>query len=907
MDAARFGHFDLLQKIGEGGMGVVYKARDSRLERVVAIKLLPEGRAADAERRARLVHEAKAASALNHPNIVTIHEVGEQDGRTFLVMELVDGKPLGELIPNKGMRLTEALRVAVQVADALTAAHAAGIVHRDLKPANIMVDGHGRVKVLDFGLAKQAARAAAADDETRTVNAPLTEEGTILGSVPYMSPEQAEGKAVDARSDIFSFGTVLYEMITGQRAFRGETRASTLAAVVEKEPQPPSQTGANAPPEVERLIARCMRKDVNRRSQHMADVKLALEELRDESESGKLMRPSAAPSASAPAAAAGPRWLWPLVALASVAIGAALAWALLHHRGPAASQAPELTRVSPDDGHSYQGASISPDGKFVVYRSDRGGNWDLWLQQIGGGNPIQLTHSADPVQGGKFFPDGTRILYSTRQDSRPYHSSIQTIPTLGGDPRVLASGEGLILYDLSPDGRSVAYGSFGSSGQHAFVIPANGGAPRELTKLPTNGQGFLIWTFDSRWLIAGGQPSAEWEWFAVPVDGGDPIATGAGAALRTAGLEWAVPSAMRGNRVLLSGKKGEQYNVWELGLTPGSWRVAGVPRQLTFGTESTFAGAVSAIGTTTVDVSKTSADLYLLPLDPKSGQASGTARRLTQDGRYKFPLLISGEPGSVYFFVGPDASGADFFGLNLASGTQTLLGTSAITRNGTFYPPAVSSDGRQVAYTVREGDSFSIRVGAPGTDAATARELCKHCGYAKAFSPDGRFVLYDTNPRLNSNSPERKHTVRLLEVASGTDKPWLEHPTDSVSPDPIGANGEWVAVAVKPPGSNIFKAYLVPWREEPVPVSEWIEIPRPGNPFFYTPTSNFCYFLRDSKILGVRFDPKTRSFGQPLDVKFPPGSAAEWKPGDEWVLAGSGLVFSRQEQHGAVWLMKVPE
>ena len=260
MGAARMGHFGLLQKIGEGGMGVVYKARDTRLERVVAIKLLPESRATDAERRSRFIHEAKAASALNHPNIVAIHEVGEQDGRTFMVMEFVDGKQLNELIPRKGMRLTEALRVAVQVADALTAAHAVGIVHRDLKPGNIMVDAQGRVKVLDFGLAKVAAPAVAltADEETRT--ATLTEEGAIVGSVPYMSPEQAEGRPVDARSDIFSFGAVLYEMVTGQRAFRGETRVSTLVAVVEKEPQPVSETGAEVPPELERLIARCLRR-----------------------------------------------------------------------------------------------------------------------------------------------------------------------------------------------------------------------------------------------------------------------------------------------------------------------------------------------------------------------------------------------------------------------------------------------------------------------------------------------------------------------------------------------------------------------------------------------------------------------------------------------------------------------
>jgi serine/threonine protein kinase len=324
MDSASLGHFTLVEKIGEGGMGRVYKARDTRLERLVAIKLLPEARLAGTDRRSRFVQEARAASALNHPNIITIHDIAEQDGQTFIVMELVAGKPLNELISRKGMRLTEALRIAAQVAGALTAAHAAGIVHRDLKPANIMVDAHGRVKVLDFGLAKLVAdgsRAVAADEPTRTMNLgePHTDEGVILGSVPYMSPEQAEGRPVDARSDIFSFGTVLYEMITGQRAFRGESRASTLAAVVEKDPQPASEIAAGTPPELERVIGRCLRKDVNRRSQNMADVQLALEELRDESESGKLVRPSGAGPAGAP----GRRWLWPAVAAAAVLVAAA--------------------------------------------------------------------------------------------------------------------------------------------------------------------------------------------------------------------------------------------------------------------------------------------------------------------------------------------------------------------------------------------------------------------------------------------------------------------------------------------------------------------------------------------------------------------------------------------------------
>jgi len=273
MDAGDLGHFSLLEKIGEGGMGRVYKARDKRLDRFVAIKLLAEGRSTDAYRHARFVQEAKAASALNHPNIITIHEIGEQDGRTFIVMELVDGKPLNELIPRKGMRLPEALRIAAEVADALTAAHAAGIVHRDLKPANIMVDAHGRAKVLDFGLAKLSVPALGADEATRTlaVDQPLSEEGVVFGSAPYMSPEQAEAKPVDARSDIFSFGLVLYEMLSGRRAFAGDSAIAIMAAIVRDEPQLLKATPAS-----QSIVARCLRKSPADRFQSMTQVEDAL-------------------------------------------------------------------------------------------------------------------------------------------------------------------------------------------------------------------------------------------------------------------------------------------------------------------------------------------------------------------------------------------------------------------------------------------------------------------------------------------------------------------------------------------------------------------------------------------------------------------------------------------------------
>jgi serine/threonine protein kinase len=272
--AGPISHFDIQEKLGEGGMGAVYKARDHRLGRLVAIKVLSERAAADPERQARLVQEAKTASSLNHPHIITIYEIDVAGGLTFIAMEYIDGRTLERLIPSRGMRFTEALRYAVPAADALAAAHGIGIVHRDVKPSNIMVSAKGIVKVLDFGLAKLTSRGTpvSADDATVTVTAREAETGLVIGTVAYMSPEQAQGTTIDARSDVFSFGVMLYEMLTGRRPFAGDTKLSTLAAIVNQEAQPVKQVVEGLPAELDRVVTRCLRKDPARRFQTMADL-----------------------------------------------------------------------------------------------------------------------------------------------------------------------------------------------------------------------------------------------------------------------------------------------------------------------------------------------------------------------------------------------------------------------------------------------------------------------------------------------------------------------------------------------------------------------------------------------------------------------------------------------------------
>src|SRR5262245_37394665 len=294
-------HYRIDRKIGEGGMGVVFLAEDTKLGRRVALKVLHAEVSSDPARRARFEREARAIAALNHPNIVTIHSVEEADGLCFLTMELVVGQSLTHLMTRDGLALGRMLDLSLGIADALVAAHRQGIVHRDLKPDNIMVTGEGRIKVLDFGLAR-LRESALEGTSTAFPTSSITEEGKIVGTVSYMSPEQAEGKPLDHRSDIFSFGIVLYEMATGRKPFQGDTAISTISSILKDTPPPPQQVNQLLPVELGRIIKRCLSKELDRRYQSTDDLRNELRELKEESDSGELSLERAAVSPSTLAA-----------------------------------------------------------------------------------------------------------------------------------------------------------------------------------------------------------------------------------------------------------------------------------------------------------------------------------------------------------------------------------------------------------------------------------------------------------------------------------------------------------------------------------------------------------------------------------------------------------------------------
>jgi eukaryotic-like serine/threonine-protein kinase len=728
--SARLGSYEIIGPLGSGGMGEVYRARDLKLLREVAIKILPSAVANDPDRHARFVREARVLASLNHPNIAAIFGVEDSSGFAALVLELVEGPTLEDRIAAGPLAVPDALAIARQVADAIDAAHDRGIIHRDLKPANIKLTANGAVKVLDFGLARVVADdpSSTAVLHSPTVTAAATRDGIILGTAPYMSPEQARGQTVDHRTDVWAFGCVLYEMLTGRRAFGGATVTDAIVAVVEREPDFTALPAATPPP-IRRLLRRALRKDPRERLHDIADARFEIDDA------------LAAPGASELTAVAPPRSRRSAVAagLAGAAASAVIligGW-FLYAAGRV--QPPSFSRVIrfvSTPAHEF-GPAISRDGKWVAFLSNARGPSDIWVKALTGGDPVNLTANQNVfvseqsyISGLEISPDGGLVAFSGGpRGPGSGDTSTWVIPApLGGTPRrfLPASFHGL---RWSPDGTRTAFiRAGGSRGDSIWVGDADGQNGREVLKAQGGVHAHWVsWSRDNRWIYFNRQiqnfNTGPTEIFRVSADGGtpEPVVTTA----RRAGMAIATPD---GNGLLYAANPDSV----DLGLW---WRElrTGTAHRLTSGIGEYTEPSLSADGRRLVAV----------VLDARQNLA-----RIRVGGKAPATLepITDGYTGDFDPVWSPDRQQLVF--TSSRTGTQNLWRmTRDLTRpepltagNALDLRPSFSRDGRQVAFISDRGGRVGVWAMAAenGTPRSVAPVVLLD---GVSWSPDGQRLV----------------------------------------------------------------------------------------------------------------------------------------------------------------------
>lgn len=772
------GHYRILEPLGKGGMGEVYAADDTKLHRRVALKLLPALFAADPERRKRFEREAHAVAALNHPGIVTIHSV-EIDGPVpFLTMELVEGGSLRQAIPGGGMPTEAVLRIGVAISDAVAAAHQRGIVHRDLKPANVMVGPDGRVKVLDFGLAKlrEAEAAAAGETSTTVLNEDLSGEGRIVGTVAYMSPEQAEGKPVDHRSDIFSLGVMLHEMATGERPFKGDTEISIISSIIKDTPGAITDTRPDLPLPLARIVKRCLVKDPQRRYQSARDLQTDLEDLKQDVDSGVRSTPGTTAVGMAAARGRVPRKTMYVsvgvtVLLAAIAIG----WFTpgLRRGRPHLFEPEKFTRLT-DSGTAFL-AALSPDGRYVAHAKLEKRLAGLWVRQTGAASDVRVVPPSEArIDGVVFSPDGNYVFYN----AYPRQSGVATlykVPVLGGaSVRVLEDVDSAVSF--SPDGSQLSFmrGRPAENVIALIIANADGTGAKQLAAAVAPSRldaERAAWSPDGRTLVATARSVTDGVFrarlAAVDVPSGR-ITDFGGDWNYIRGVDW-MPD---GRSVIISAADAinPQAQLWQV-----TWP-DGERRRITSGVNGYGGASVAADGRTIATVEgEGHSNIWVFPVD------GGPGRRITSAARSN-----AGGPGMAWL---PD--GRLIYGASVGGGENQLWvmdgdggnATQLTSAKGFAALPAISPDGRTVYYNGGDNRSAMLKMSLDGGEPAQMSP--GPSDFRAVVSPDGKWVYYTSGGEGRN---------RAMKVSA-----------DSGSPVPLTAPEMlFSATAISPDGSRLF-------------------------------------------------------------------------------------------------------